>query len=170
MAIYNDLILFGNIKMIKVSRMADYAILLVCKMSAVENKVYSAHELSIITSLKITTVSKILTKLTKAKVTASIRGVSGGYKLVKQSSNISVGNIIDIIDGRVALTVCVEEGENHNCDLVSMCPSQSNWQIINNAVCEALNLVSIAEMANPFISNFQYNRDTKDIISSRRMV
>ena len=62
MAIYNDLILFGNIKMIKVSRMADYAILLVCKMSAVENKVYSAHELSIITSLKITTVSKILTK------------------------------------------------------------------------------------------------------------
>ena len=144
--------------MIKVSRMADYAILLVCKMSNDENKVYSSQELSIITSLKITTISKILTKLTKANVTDSIRGVSGGYKLTMQAEDISVGNIIDIIDGKVALTICVEEGENHNCDLVSLCPSQSNWQIINNTVREALNSVSIAEMANPFVSNFQYKK------------
>ena len=148
--------------MIKVSRMADYAILLVCKMSNDENKVYSSQELSIITSLKITTISKILTKLTKANVTDSIRGVSGGYKLTMQTEDISVGNIIDIIDGKVALTVCVEEGENHNCDLVSLCPSQSNWQIINNTVREALNSVSIAEMANPFVSNFQYKKGMKN--------
>ena len=148
--------------MIKVSRMADYAILLVCKMSNDENKVYSSQELSIITSLKITTISKILTKLTKANVTDSIRGVSGGYKLTMQAEDISVGNIIDIIDGKVALTVCVEEGENHNCDLVSLCPSQSNWQIINNTVREALNSVSIAEMANPFVSNLQYKKDMKN--------
>ena len=148
--------------MIKVSRMADYAILLVCKMSNDENKVYSSQELSIITSLKITTISKILTKLTKANVTDSIRGVSGGYKLTMQAEDISVGNIIDIIDGKVALTVCVEEGENHNCNLVSLCPSQSNWQIINNTVREALNSVSIAEMANPFVSNFQYKEGVKN--------
>jgi FeS assembly SUF system regulator len=148
--------------MIKVSRMADYAILLVCKMSNDENKVYSSQELSIITSLKITTISKILTKLTKANVTDSIRGVSGGYKLTMQAEDISVGNIIDIIDGKVALTVCVEEGENHNCNLVSLCPSQSNWQIINNTVREALNSVSIAEMANPFVSNLQYKKSMKN--------
>ena len=148
--------------MIKVSRMADYAILLVCKMSNDENKVYSSQELSIVTSLKITTISKILTKLTKANVTDSIRGVSGGYKLTMQAEDISIGNIIDIIDGKVALTVCVEEGENHNCDLVSLCPSQSNWQIINNTVREALNSVSIAEMANPFVSNFQYKEGVKN--------
>ena len=148
--------------MIKVSRMADYAILLVCKMSNDENKVYSSQELSIITSLKITTISKILTKLTKANVTDSIRGVSGGYKLIMQAEDISVGNIIDIIDGKVALTICVEEGENHNCNLVSLCPSQSNWQIINNTVREALNSVSIAEMANPFVSNFQYKDSAKN--------
>ena len=148
--------------MIKVSRMADYAILLVCKMSNDENKVYSSQELSIVTSLKITTISKILTKLTKANVTDSIRGVSGGYKLTMQAEDISVGNIIDIIDGKVALTICVEEGENHNYDLVSLCPSQSNWQIINNTVREALNSVSIAEMANPFVSNFQYKEGVKN--------
>ena len=148
--------------MIKVSRMADYAILLVCKMSNDENKVYSSQELSIITSLKITTISKILTKLTKSNVTDSIRGVSGGYKLTMQAEDISVGNIIDIIDGKVALTICVEEGENHNCNLVSLCPSQSNWQIINNTVREALNSVSIAEMANPFVSNFQYKEGVKN--------
>ena len=155
--------------MIKVSRMADYAILLVCKMSGDEKKVYSAHDLSIQTKLKITTISKILTKLTKANITSSIRGVTGGYKLVMQAEDISVGNIIDIIDGKVALTVCVEEGENHNCDLVSLCPSQSNWQIINNTVREALNSVNIAEMANPFVSNFQYNKRIKNSLNNKVM-
>lgn len=149
--------------------MADYAILLVCKMSGDEKKVYSAHDLSIQTKLKITTISKILTKLTKANITSSIRGVTGGYKLVMQAEDISVGNIIDIIDGKVALTVCVEEGENHNCDLVSLCPSQSNWQIINNTVREALNSVNIAEMANPFVSNFQYNKSIKNSLINKVM-
>ena len=152
--------------MIKVSRMADYAILLVCKMSSVADKVYSAHELSIITALKITTISKILTKLTKANVTNSIRGVTGGYKLMMKAEDISIGDIIDIIDGQVALTVC--EDKHHSCELESMCPSQGNWQVINNTVRNALNSVSIAEMANPFVANLQYKKSMKpDSISKR---
>ena len=154
--------------MIKISRMADYAILLVCKMSSVEDKVYSAHELSTITALKITTISKILTKLTKANVTNSIRGVTGGYKLMMKAEDISIGDIIDIIDGQVALTVCVDEDKNHSCELESMCPSQGNWQVINNTVRNALNSVSIAEMANPFVANLQYKKGMKpDSISKR---
>jgi len=155
--------------MIKVSRMADYAILLVCKMSDDENKVYSSHELSIITSLKITTISKILTKLTKANVTASIRGVSGGYQLIKQAKDISIGDIIDIIDGKVALTVCVEEGKNHNCDLLSMCPSQGNWQIINNKIRESLNSISISEMANPFVNNLYEKKNMSPFSTNKEM-
>ena len=155
--------------MIKVSRMADYAILLVCKMSSVEDKVYSAHELSTITALKITTISKILTKLTKAKVTNSIRGVAGGYKLMMNAEDISIGDIIDIIDGQIALTVCVEEDKNHCCELESMCPSQGNWQIINNTVREALNSVSIAEMANPFATNLQYKKNMKPFSINKRV-
>jgi len=134
--------------MIKVSRMADYAVLLVCKMAREKDSIHSAHELSINTSLSITTISKILTKLTKAEITKSVRGVSGGYKLLKDAKEISVGNIIDIIDGKVALTVCIEEN-NNDCGLASMCSSYSNWQIINNAVIDALNAVSIKEMAFP---------------------
>jgi len=149
--------------------MADYAILLVCKMSSVEDKVYSAHELSTITALKITTISKILTKLTKAKVTNSIRGVAGGYKLMMKAEDISIGDIIGIIDGQVALTVCVDEDKNHSCDLESMCPSQGNWQVINNTVRNALNSVSIAEMANPFVANLQYKRNIKPYSISKRV-
>ena len=147
--------------MIKVSRMADYAVLLVCKMSKNQDKFYSANELSLNTSLKTTTINKILTKLTKANITSSIRGVTGGYKLAMGADDISVGNIIDIIDGRVALTVCVEKGENNNCELESVCTSRSNWQVINNAVCNALNSISIEEMANPFKikNNYKYKED-----------
>jgi FeS assembly SUF system regulator len=158
--------------MIKVSRMADYAVLLVCKMSKNQDKFFSANELSLNTSLKTTTINKILTKLTRADITSSVRGVTGGYKLAIRAEDISVGNIIDIIDGRVALTVCVENGENNNCELVSMCPSQSNWQIINNAVCNALNAISIEEMANPskIKNNYKYKNDKNFSNINNRMV
>ena len=158
--------------MIKVSRMADYAVLLVCKMSKNQDKFYSANELSLNTSLKTTTINKILTKLTKANITSSIRGVTGGYKLAMGADDISVGNIIDIIDGRVALTVCVEKGENNNCELESVCTSRSNWQVINNAVCNALNSISIEEMANPFKikNNYKYKEDKNFSDINNRMV
>ena len=158
--------------MIKVSRMADYAVLLVCKMSKNQDKFYSANELSLNTSLKTTTINKILTKLTKANITSSIRGVTGGYKLAIGADDISVGNIIDIIDGRVALTVCVEKGENNNCELESVCTSRSNWQVINNAVCNALNSISIEEMANPFKikNNYKYKEDKNLSNINNRMV
>ena len=158
--------------MIKVSRMADYAVLLVCKMSKNQDKYYSANELSLNTSLKTTTINKILTKLTKANITSSIRGVTGGYKLAMGAEDISVGNIIDIIDGRVALTVCVEKGENNNCELESVCTSRSNWQVINNAVCDALNSISIEEMANPIKikNNYKYKEDKIFSNINNRMV
>ena len=72
------------------------------------------------------------------------------------AKDISVGNIIDVIDGKVALTVCIEES-NHTCGLAAMCPSHSNWQIINNAVSNALNSVSIEEMSKP-IQNFRNSK------------
>ena len=152
--------------------MADYAVLLVCKMSKNQDKFYSANELSLNTSLKTTTINKILTKLTKANITSSIRGVTGGYKLAMGADDISVGNIIDIIDGRVALTVCVEKGENNNCELESVCTSRSNWQVINNAVCNALNSISIEEMANPFKikNNYKYKEDKIFSNINNRMV
>ena len=136
--------------MIKLSRMADYAILLVTRMATNPNRLYRAQELVDFSSLPITTVNKILSKLTRSKITESVRGAAGGYRLSLEAEKISVRNIIDIIDGKVALTACAENSDEY-CNLLHFCPTQKNWQIINNAVCEALDSVNIAEMANPEI-------------------
>jgi len=50
-----------------------------------------------------------------------------------------------------------------------MCPSQGNWQIINNTIREALNSVSIAEMANPFVGNLQYKKSMKPFTINKRI-
>ena len=49
-----------------------------------------------------------------------------------------------------------------------MCPSQGNWQVINNTVRDALNSISIAEMANPFVTNLQYKKDIKTFSINKR--
>ena len=136
--------------MIKLSRMADYAILLVTRIATNPDRLYRAQELVDFSSLPITTVNKILSKLTRSKITESVRGAAGGYRLSQEAEKISVRNIIDIIDGKVALTACAENSDEY-CNLLDFCPTQKNWQIINNAVCEALDSVNIAEMANPEI-------------------
>jgi FeS assembly SUF system regulator len=134
--------------MIKLSRMADYAILLVSRMATNPKRLYRAQELANFTSLSITTVNKILSKLTRSKITESVRGAAGGYRLSLEAKKISVRVIIDIIDGKVALTACAENSDEY-CNLLDFCPTQKNWQIINNAVCDALDSVNIEDMINP---------------------
>ena len=134
--------------MIKLSRMADYAILLVSKMAQSPDKTFGAQELSNYSSLPITTVNKLLSKLSRSKIIDSYRGVAGGYKLIETPEEITIKSIIDLIDGKVALTACSEESAD-GCNIASFCHTQRNWQIINNAVCSALDSVTIAEMNNP---------------------
>ena len=89
--------------MIKLSRMADYGILLASRMAADSKRVYRAQELSDYSTLPITTVNKILSKLTRSNITESHRGANGGYKLALSAEKITVRNIIDVIDGKIAL-------------------------------------------------------------------
>ena len=140
-----------ELPMIKLSRMADYGILLASRMAIDSKRVYRAQELSDYSTLPITTVNKILSKLTRSNITESHRGANGGYKLALSAEKITVRNIIDVIDGKIALTNCAENSDE-NCSLLNLCPTKRNWQIINNAVCDALDSVNIAEMANPEIS------------------
>ena len=135
--------------MIWLTFLTNFSYLLILVRS---NLIYSiSFEVELlISSLSITTVNKILSKLTRSKITESVRGAAGGYRLSLEAEKISVRNIIDIIDGKVALTACAENSDEY-CNLLDFCPTQKNWQIINNAVCEALDSVNIAEMANPEI-------------------
>ena len=61
---------------------------------------------------------------------------------------ISVADMIEALEGRLALTDCATEAPVL-CDIEPSCPVRGNWQVINRAVYEALNEVKLSDMTPP---------------------
>lgn len=134
--------------MIKLSRLTDYAVTLLTQMVNEGQALWSASDLAEKTGLSCATTSKILKQLAKNGIIAAQRGAMGGYHLSRTASTISVANIIEAMDGPIALTDCAEGGEQ-NCRVEKLCPMSGNWDRINRAVKNALEEVSLADMAVP---------------------
>ena len=74
----------------KLSRLTDYAVILLTKLSFGDGEPASAARLSEDLMLPQPTVSKLLKMLTKANLVASQRGAAGGYSLTRNAGNISI--------------------------------------------------------------------------------
>ena len=131
--------------MIKLSRLTDYAVVILAAMAGQQGQPVSASVLSGITSLPEPTVSKILKLLAKAGIIYSIRGVNGGYALNVQPDNIMVSHIITAIEGPIALTGCVDGGQS-DCAIKETCPLCGRWNVVNAAIKTALDALTLTEM------------------------
>jgi len=133
--------------MIKLTKLADYAVILMCQMSHSDGRV-SAQDLATSTGIPVPTVSKILNMLSRGGLLQSHRGLKGGFALVRTAEEIAVSEIIEIMDGPIALTLCTE-GTSCDCGFDDVCSLRPRWQIINNAVKAALDDVKLSVLAVP---------------------
>ena len=133
--------------MIKLSRLTDYAIVLLTQIALEGKGVYSATALAEKTFLPLPTVSKVLKQLNKAGVLQAQRGASGGYVLDKAPSEISVASLIEAMDGPIAITDCAGHvSEANACKVQATCPSHGKWDKVNSAIRVALEGVTLADM------------------------
>jgi FeS assembly SUF system regulator len=133
--------------MLRISKMTDYAIMVMVELHASGGDVLSAHALADRSHLELPTVSKVLKLLVNMNLVDSYRGPNGGYSLERKAEDISVAEIIAAIEGPIAMTECsAEEGL---CAQESICNLRGNWQRISIAVANAMEGVSLAEMAQP---------------------
>jgi FeS assembly SUF system regulator len=130
---------------IRLSRIADYGIVLMTELARARRSL-ATPELAGRTRVAQPMAGKILKALTREGLLVSQRGAKGGYQLARQPSLITVAEIIEALDGPIALTACVEVG-NGECGIQSVCPARSNWNRINAAIRDALDGISLADMA-----------------------
>jgi FeS assembly SUF system regulator len=90
------------------------------------------------------TVSKLLKSLVHAGLVVSTRGVQGGYALAREAHSISAAEIIDALEGPVAITECSSSAGG--CDLESFCRVGMAWQRINRSIRKALENVTLADL------------------------
>jgi Rrf2 family protein len=80
--------------------------------------------------------AKILQKLVKAKIVRSYRGVKGGFSLARQAKDISVLDVLEAIEGKLAMNVCL--ADKKKCDFSRSCPIHSVWANVQSKVAEVL--------------------------------
>ncbi len=90
----------------RITHEADYAIR-VAHCLACSNDKISAKQISESTGVTLRFALKILRKLIQADIVKSFKGVSGGYMLNRSPADISFGEIIEAIDGRIAINHCL---------------------------------------------------------------
>ncbi|MXO65601.1 SUF system Fe-S cluster assembly regulator [Altericroceibacterium endophyticum] len=131
----------------RLSSMADYAII---TMSAAARHCggvrVSAAELAQETGLPVPTVQKVVSRLTSAGLLRSHRGIGGGLQLARPAAAITVADIVEAIEGPIALTSCVEPAK-HDCLLENQCSVKPHWPMINEAVRGALADVPLTRLA-----------------------
>lgn len=133
--------------MLRVSRLTDYATVVMTGLAAQPTTVLSAVQIAEEARLELPTVSKLLKTLGHAGLVESFRGANGGYRLARAAETITLAQIVEAMEGPLSMTECsVSVG---NCDHESYCSVRGNWQRINAVVARALRGMTLAEMLEP---------------------
>jgi len=131
----------------KLSSLADYAVVM---MSAAARQCgatrLNATLLAAETGLPLPTVQKLVSRLSAAGLIESSRGTGGGFRLSRPPAAISLADIVEAIEGPIAMTQCVEHGRN-DCKAEETCRVKPHMNHVNDAVRGALAGVSLASLS-----------------------
>ena len=133
--------------MIRLNKMTDYAVVMLSHLAVDVDRVVTATELARGSVLPLPSVSKLMKQLSRAGILTSQRGASGGYRLGRAPKDISIADIVTILEGPIALTACIE-GADTSCDAIHQCSLSGHWNQVNHAIQVALDSVSLADLIN----------------------
>ncbi len=147
--------------MLSLSKKTDYALLALCYLTqSGADRAVNTKEIAEQYDIPLELLAKILQKLAKYKLVTSNAGPAGGYRLARTPEAISIGAVIEAIDGPPAIVHCMkQEGENA-CDQLDKCTIRPPLARINARIMEMLSLISLAEISRdeneilniPFVS------------------
>ena len=133
--------------MLRVTKLTDYATVVLTVLAADPDRVLSATELAERAGLETPTVAKVLKPLAQAGLVEGFRGVNGGYRLARPADAIGLIEVVEAMEGPLGMTECsIHAG---HCTIEDHCGVRANWRRINDVVVQALRSVTLAQMQAP---------------------
>lgn len=118
----------------RLSSMADYAVV---TMGAAARHCggarVSSAQLAAESGLPVPTVQKLVSLLTAAGLLRSVRGAGGGLQLARPAAAITLADIVEAVEGPIAITACVGKGR-HECSIEQSCSARAQWEPVNEAL------------------------------------
>jgi len=132
----------------RLTHLADYAVVMMTAAARRDPCArLSATDLAQETGVPLPTAQKIMQQLASHGLLVGQRGAGGGYALARAVSEISLADIVEAIEGPIAMTQCAD-GVNHDCILDAHCRVKPHMGIVGDAVRGALGAVSLRELAS----------------------
>ena len=134
----------------RLSSIADYSVVL---MTAAARHCGGAGRLNATllaeqTGVPLPTAQKLVSRLSAAGLIESARGTGGGFRLARPPQAISLAEVIEAVDGPIAMTTCVDN-DRQDCALDGHCLVKPHWGVVNEAVRGALAAVTLSQLAGP---------------------
>lgn len=136
-------------KMLRISKLADYALGIVVIMIKNPDLSLSTTKISSISGLTLPTVRKVLKLLTNSNILQSVRGAHGGYRFLRDVEKLSILDVVEAVDGSIALTDCIsfKNGIGNNSQkCISSCILSSRWGHINQVIRDTLNNFKVVKL------------------------
>jgi FeS assembly SUF system regulator len=133
---------------IRLTNLADYAVVVMAAAAREPGVKLSAARVAELTAIPAPTVAKLMGTLARGGLLTASRGVAGGFTLTREPASISVAEVVEAVDGPIALTSCAGN-EVTDCAMEGHCAIRGHWPPINKAVRGALAAVSLADLVRP---------------------
>src|SRR5690349_8992824 len=132
----------------RLTSLADYAVVMMAAAARHGGEVrLSASLLAGETGVPLPTAQKLMGRLASAGLLSSARGTGGGFLLTRAADRISLADIIEAVEGPIAMTNCIE-GSAQDCVLEGNCRVKPHLNAVNGAVRGALQQVSLESLAS----------------------
>ena len=133
----------------RLTHLADYAVVMMTAAARREPcSRLSATELADETGVPLPTAQKLMQRLAAAGLLTGTRGAGGGYALARAVSDISLADIVEAVEGPIAMTQCSGSDEPSDCALDAHCRVKPHMGIVGAKVRGALGAVSLQELAS----------------------
>src|SRR5690606_15627503 len=130
--------------MIRISKLTDYALVIMAQICNTPLDLVQAADIADKTQISRPTAAKVLKILAKNGFLESTRGATGGYKLRGSPDTISVANIIQAIEGPLAIMQCALGTQD--CSIYNSCTISTPWSKINQVIVTALDTIKLRDL------------------------
>ncbi|MFU0823984.1 RrF2 family transcriptional regulator [Clostridium sp.] len=90
---------------------------------------------------------QLFAPLRRAKLIKSIRGAQGGYILSRPPKDITVADIINVLEGPIEISSCLDKAE---CDNMDICPTRLLWEKIRKSIDDVTSSITLQDMADDY--------------------
>jgi Rrf2 family protein len=101
-------------------------------------------------SLPLTYLEQLAGKLRRAELISSTHGAHGGYVLTRPPAQMTVGEVMRVLEGPISPMVCATEGVTEAlCERQTFCGANVVWERVRDSVAQALDGLTLADLVPP---------------------